>query len=144
MMTPKARPALALLVGFMLCSPGIPANDVPGRVTTIAVPSLGQPVVARADVEGTIHVLCDSPSGPRYARSTDGGATFSAAIPVVTGDVRPSGLEHSAWDMAVGKGGRVHVAMAANAWKLKLPQEEWGYFYARLDPGATAFTAVRN
>src|SRR3954452_24107104 len=144
MMTPKARPALTLLVGFTLCSPAILAEDVPGRVTTIAVPSLGRPVVARADVEGTIHVLCDSPGGPRYARSTDGGATFSAAIPVVTGDVRPSGLEYSSWDMAVGKGGRVHVAMATNAWKLKLPREEWGFFHASLDPGASAFSAVRN
>ena len=100
--------------------------------------------MARADAGGTIHLLCDSPGGPRYARSTDGGATFSAAIPVVTGDVRPAGLEYSAWDMAVGKGGRVHVAMATNAWKLKLPQEEWGFFYASLDPGASAFSPVRN
>ena len=46
--------------------------------------------------------------------------------------------------MAVGKGGRVHVAMGTNAWKLKLPQEEWGYFYASLDPGASAFSPVRN
>ena len=46
--------------------------------------------------------------------------------------------------MAVGKGGRVHVAMGTNAWKLKLPQEEWGFFYASLDPGATAFSPVRN
>ena len=46
--------------------------------------------------------------------------------------------------MAVGKGGRVHVAMGTNAWKLKLPQEEWGFFYASLDPGASAFSPVRN
>src|SRR3954463_2416863 len=118
-----------LLVASILRPLATLADDVPGRVTTIAVPSIGRPVVARADTGGTIHLLCDSPGGPRYARSTDGGATFSAAIPVVTGDVRPSGLEYSAWDMAVGKGGRAHVAMATNAWKLKLPQEEWGFFY---------------
>ena len=55
-----------------------------------------------------------------------------------------AGLEYTAWDMAVGKGGRVHVAMGTNAWKLKLPQEEWGYFYASLDPGSSAFSPVRN
>jgi hypothetical protein len=44
----------------------------------------------------------------------------------------------------VGKGGRIHVAMSTNAWKLKLPQEEWGFFYASLDPGSDAFTPVRN
>src|SRR5262249_39859381 len=43
-----------------------------------------------------------------------------------------------------GKGNRVHVAMSTNAWKLKLPEEEWALHYARLDPGAKAFTSVRN
>jgi hypothetical protein len=46
--------------------------------------------------------------------------------------------------MAVGMGGRVHVAMGTNAWKLKLPQEEWGFFYASLEPGKAAFSPVRN
>src|SRR5262245_11786487 len=128
MMIPQAGPALAALI-FICISPAADAGDAAGRVTTVAVPSLGRPVAARADAGGTIHLLCDSPDGPRYARSTDGGATFSAAIPVVTRDVRPSGLEYSAWDMAVGKGGRVHVAMATNAWKPKLPEEEWGFSY---------------
>ena len=62
----------------------------------------------------------------------------------LSGGSRTAGLEYSAWDMAVGKGGRVHVAMGTNAWKLKLPQEEWGFFYASLDPGASAFSPVRN
>ena len=70
--------------------------------------------------------------------------TFGTAIPVVGGGSQTAGLEYSAWDMAVGKGGRVHVAMGTNAWKLKLPQEEWGFFYASLDPGASAFSPVRN
>ncbi len=34
--------------------------------------------------------------------------------------------------------------MGTNAWKLKLPREEWGFFYAHLDRGATAFSRVRN
>jgi hypothetical protein len=70
--------------------------------------------------------------------------TFSAAIPVVRGGSQAAGLEYSAWDMAIGKGGRVHVAMSTNAWKLKLPVEEWGYFYANLDSGSPAFSPVRN
>jgi hypothetical protein len=114
------------------------------KVTTIAVPAIGRPVVAKIDAGGTVHLLCDSRDGPRYAKSADGGLTFSAAIPVVSGGSRPAGLEFSAWDMAVGKGGRVHVAMGTNAWKLKLPQEEWGFFYGSLDPGSVAFSPVRN
>jgi hypothetical protein len=100
--------------------------------------------MARTDSVGTIHLFCDSADGPKYAKSLDGGVTFSAAIPVVSRGSQTAGLEYSAWDMAVGKGGRVHVAMSTNAWKLKLPQEEWGYFYANLDPGSSAFSPMRN
>jgi hypothetical protein len=46
--------------------------------------------------------------------------------------------------MAVGKGDRIHVALGTNAWKLKLPEEEWGFYYASLDPSAQAFSPVRN
>jgi hypothetical protein len=44
----------------------------------------------------------------------------------------------------VGKDGRVHMAMSNNAWKLKLPQEEWGFYYTSLAPGAKTFAPVRN
>src|SRR3954453_20192497 len=125
---------------------GLPvvADDSSGKVTTVAVPGGGKPIVARTDKEGAVHLLFDSGDGPKYAKSTDGGVTFSAAIPVVRGGSQTAGLEYDAWDMAVGKGGRVHVAMGTNAWKLKLPQEEWGYFYASLSPGSSAFTPARN
>jgi hypothetical protein len=79
-----------------------------------------------------------------YAKSTDNGITFGAAIPVVDRASRKTGLEYSGSDMALGKGGRIHVAMSTNAWKLKLPQEEWGFYYASLEPGAQAFSPVQN
>jgi hypothetical protein len=34
--------------------------------------------------------------------------------------------------------------MSTNAGKLKLPQEEWGYFYTNLDLGSSAFAPVQN
>jgi hypothetical protein len=115
------------------------------KVTIVAVPGgSGKPVVARSDKEGAIHLLFDSEDGPRYVKSADDGVTFGPAIAVVSDELRKAGLEYSAWDMAVGRSGRVHVAMSTNAWKLKLPQEEWGFFYANLDPGAPAFSPVRN
>ena len=113
-------------------------------MTTVPVPGRGRPVVAKTDTDGTIHLLYDSDDGPKYARSLDDGVTFGPSIPVVSGGPQTAGLEYSAWDMAVGKDGRVHVAMGTNAWKLKLPREEWGFFYAILDPGTTAFSPVRN
>ena len=113
-------------------------------LTTVPVPDGGRPVVARADAEGTIHLLYNSKDGPRYVKSTDNGKSFEAPIPVVDEQSRKPGLEFEGWDMAVGKGNRVHVAMGTNAWKLKLPQEEWGFYYTSLDPGAKAFAPVRN
>jgi hypothetical protein len=120
------------------------AGEPDHAVTTIPAPPGARPIVARLDPSGTIHLLCDSADGPRYTRSTDHGRTFSAVLPVVDRRPRPSGLEFSAWDMAVGKDGRVHVALGTNAWKLKRPAEEWGFHYTTLDSGADAFAPVRN
>ena len=143
MRIPQSWFTVAVLTTMSLCLPAL-ADDSAGKVVTVAVPGGGKPVAARTGKDGAVHLLCDSPEGPKYLKSTDGGVTFSAAMPVVNGGSQAAGLEYSAWDMAVGKGGRVHVAMATNAWKLKLPQEEWGYFYATLDPDASAFSPVRN
>jgi hypothetical protein len=136
--------AFALLSTVCIWPSAANADDGGGKVTTVPVTAVGRPVVAKTDSVGTIHLLCDSDDGPKYARSSDGGVTFSTAIAVVGGEKQTKGLEYSAWDMAVGKGGRIHVAMGTNAWKLKLAQEEWGYFYANLDPGSAAFSPVRN
>jgi hypothetical protein len=139
-----AGSVLAVLSTMLLGPPAGNAEDGLDRVTTAPVPGRGRPVVAKTDTAGTIHLLYDSEDGPKYARSTDDGVTFSPPVPVVAGGPRRPGLEYDAWDMAVGKGGRVHVAMGTNAWKLKLPQEEWGFYYASLAPGAAAFSPVRN
>lgn len=137
--------ALALAIWGMLITPLVAsAADGTSRVTTVSVPSGGQAVTAETDAAGTIHLLYDSADGPQYSRSKDGGRTFSEAIGVVDRDSRQPGLEFHAWDLAVGKGGRVHVAMGTNAWKLKLPKEEWACFYASLEPNAAAFAPVRN
>ena len=139
-----AAASFALLSAVVLCPTASNAEDGSGRVTTLPLPDGGRPVVARTDIKGTIHLLYDSKDGPKYARSTDDGATFDSPIPVAGGGPTKPGLEYTAWDMAVGQGGSVHVAMSTNAWKLKLPQEEWGFFYAYLDPGSAAFSPVRN
>jgi hypothetical protein len=140
----QVRAAFFALSTFWLCSPTIIAYDGAGKVTTRATPGGGKPVMAKTDKAGAIHLLYDSEDGPKYSKSTDGGVTFGPVISVVSGAPQTAGLEFAAWDMALGKGGRVHVAMGTNAWKLKLPQEEWGFFYASLDSGSSAFSPVRN
>src|SRR5262249_39494901 len=86
----------------------------------------------------------DSAAGPQYVKSVDNGKTFSVAIPIVDKGSRKPGLEFRSSDMVVGQDARIHVAMTTNAWKLKLPQTEWGFFHASLEPGAKAFAPVRN
>ncbi len=113
------------------------------KVTVLAVPGGGQPVCAKTDSQGTVHLLFDTADGPQYAKSTDRGKTFSATIPVVAPQLQKDGLKFSACDMAVG-GNQVHVALFTNAWKLKLPKAEWAFFYARLDAGVPTFSPVRN
>lgn len=120
------------------------AVDAIDRVTTVSVPEGGKPVVARADVDGTIHLLYDSSGGPKYAMSNDNGKTFGTPIPVIDAASRKAGLVFEGWDMAIGKDNRIHVAVGTNAWKLKLPKEEWGLYYTSLEAGAKVFTPVRN
>ncbi|HVA49677.1 MAG TPA: hypothetical protein VNH11_25145 [Pirellulales bacterium] len=135
------------LVLFSLFVPSLsPANAAERamKVATVDVPHGGKAVAAKTDANGVIHLLYDSPDGPQYVRSTDDGQTFSHATAVVDRESRKPGLEFSAWDMAVAPDGAVHVALGTNAWKLKSPQEQWGYYYARLDSGAKAFSPLRN
>lgn len=131
---------IALAVFSVCCE----ASDVTKRVSVSRVPGAGSVVKAQAGADGTIDLLLDSDDGPQYVKSKDGGATFSAPIPVVDAASQKPGLQFSVWDLAVGKDGLVHVAMGNNAWKLKLPKEEWGLYYATLAPGDKAFSPVRN
>jgi hypothetical protein len=140
----QAGSAFALLSTLFFCPPAANAAAGASKVTTVAVPGGGKPVMAKIDKEGAIHLLYESKNGPEYVKSSGGGLTFSPPISVVGDGPRTEGLEYSAWDLAAGKGGRIHVAMGTNAWKLKLPEDQWGYFYANLDPGSAAFSPVRN
>jgi hypothetical protein len=134
--------ALAALAAIVVC-PLVAMAGTPS-VTTVPVPDHGRPAVARTDADGTIHLLYDSGDGPKYATSNDNGTTLAPAMSVLASGSRTPGLEFAVADMAVGKGGRIHVAMSTNAWKLKLPEEDWGFQYTTLDPGSAAFTPVRN
>ena len=120
------------------------ASDRTNQVTVVRVPSGGQTLVARLSGDGTIHLLLDSSEGPLYLNSQDGGLTFSKSIAVVHAAAQKPGLKFRGSDLAVGRDGRVFVAMSNNAWKLKLPQEEWGLYFASLAPGARAFSPLRN
>jgi hypothetical protein len=115
-----------------------------GPVQIIRIPGANQIVKAQLDAAGVIHVLYDADDSPFYRRSTNQGATFSEPVPVVDPASLKPGLKFHAWDLAVGRESKVHVAMGNNAWKLKLPQEEWSLHYATLDAREKTFSQVRN
>lgn len=133
-----------VLAMFLIAMIPAHAADSADRVGTARVPGGLKPIKALAGSNGAVHVVADSHSGPQYVMSRDGGATFTAPVAIVDAAARKPQLEFSVWDLAVGKDGRVHVALGTNAWKLKLPKEEWGFYYASLAAGAKAFSAVRN
>ena len=139
-----SRSIKLLFVVLAFVGVGAYAAETAERVSVIQVPGASKIFKAQADKDGAIHLVFDSDDGPQYVQSGDAGATFSAPIGVVDTASRKPGLKFNAWDMAVGPDGRVHVAMGNNAWKLKLPKEEWAFYYASLAPKAKAFTPVRN
>lgn len=120
------------------------ADAAPPKIITVPVSAGGQGMAARTDAEGAIHLLIDTADGPQYVNSRDQGKTLSQPVPLVDDASRKPGLEFGARDMAVAADGTVHVALGTNAWKLKLPEEEWGFFYTRKLPGQAAFTPLRN
>jgi hypothetical protein len=122
----------------------VDASDAAIRVKAVRMPGDAKVVKAKLAADGTIHVLLNAEDGPRYEKSTDTGVTFSAPMTIVEAALQKPGLKYQGEDLAVGKDGRVHVAMSNNAWKLKLPEEEWGFYYASLAPGAKTFTPTRN
>lgn len=144
---PRVVPLLRQLISASLllaATVAVLAGEATGRVTAIRVPGVTNAVKAQCGADGTIDLLFDAEDGPQYARSRDGGVTFSPPMAVVDAAARKPGLKFSSEDLAVDQDGRVHVALSNNAWKLKLPQEEWGFYYARLTPDAKTFTPVRN
>lgn len=141
----KTARAIGACLGLLLASMfATHADETARRVSSLQVAGASKVFKAQSGADGTIHLLYDADGGPQYVKSQDGGLTFSAPIVVVDQAARKPGLEFSAWDLAVAKDGHVHVAMGNNAWKLKLPQEEWSLYHARLAPGAKAFSPVRN
>ena len=114
------------------------------RVSTLRIPGATNVFKAVVDSRDRIHVVFDSDNGPYYTMSASSAAPFSKPMPVLPDPVAPEGLRFQAWDLAVSDSGAVFVALGNNAWKLKLPQEQWGYFLSTLRPGEGRFSGPRN
>ena len=149
----KRRSMLALFgltFGVACTFPGQAA--VPGSplVRTVRVPGGGIHPQAAADSTGTVHLVYFKGDPMRgdvfYVRSADGGETFSTPLRVnsqdesviLTGTVRGP-------QMAVGNGGRVHVAwMGSDKALPKAKGRQTPMLYARLNDARDAFEPQRN
>jgi len=118
----------------------------PARVSVIRTPNGGTPAEAKLGPDRTIHLIYNSPKDliPYYVKSSDGGASFSAPLPLVEPASRKPGLEFAATAIAVGQSGTVYAAMMTNNWKVKLPGVPDGLVFAVFRPGMKAFTPVRS
>jgi len=141
-------PILPILPILTACAPGGSAPGgtprEPVDVTLARVPLGGlQPEVA-VDGQGTVHLvfLVGEPSAADvfYARSTDGGRTFSEPVQVNSqpGSAIATGTVRGA-QVAVGRAGRVHVV-----WNGSSGVGDMGMFYTRSQSSGTAFEPQRN
>jgi hypothetical protein len=123
-----------------------------GSIRFCRVPASGlQPQVA-IDSRGTLHMVYytgDPHHGDLfYARSEDGGANFSPALPVSQGGSAISAGTIRGAQLALGRGGRAHVAWngANNNGPLNADSGKPGapMLYSRLNDSGTAFEPQRN
>jgi len=133
---------LFAIPGAVAFAPATVTGEAP-PVTILHVPQGGEPVGAQIGPDGSIHLLYNLGDIPYYVKSSDGGATFTAPLPVVNRESRKPGLIFEGLSMAVDKSG-VYVAMSTNNWQVKLPDVAKGFVYATLQAGAKAFTTVRS
>src|SRR4051812_10220642 len=113
--TPLKRKGLIALCLMFLFVSSLRAEQITNRLRVIRVPGTAKVLKAQRSADGAIHLLLDAADGPQYLKSEDGGLTFSSPIAIVNPAAQKPGLKFSGWDMAVGKDGRVHVAMGNNA-----------------------------
>jgi hypothetical protein len=111
----------------------------------VNTPAKGEVPDAEIDTSGAVHIAYVSGQDAYYVKSLDQGKSFSAPMRINSepGTVHPANMFRGP-DIAIGKGGRVHVAWYVNAYQRKLPKDQWGVFYAHLDPGESAFSVSKN
>jgi len=140
--------ALASFLTYAADLGGAGANE---RVLIARVPGDGvQPEVA-IDREGAVHLvyLAGSPAAANvfYARSEDGGGTFSTPVRVNSqpGSAIATGTIRGAY-LAVGRDGRIHVVWNGSATATPRPATSPSapLLYSRSGPGDTAFEPQRN
>src|SRR5215471_8698178 len=123
-----------------------------GNVRFCRVPASGIQPQAAIDSQGTLHIVYytgDPYHGDLfYARSEDGGTSFPPPLPVNQGSSAIAAGTIRGAQLALGKGGRVHVAWngSNNNGPINPDSGKPGapLLYTRLNDSGTAFEPQRN
>ncbi|HEX6886128.1 MAG TPA: hypothetical protein VF530_22330 [Planctomycetota bacterium] len=135
---------LSLGTGGIAAGPGA-GEEVPS-VQVVRVPHGGYQPVAALDEQGVIHLVVHVGAAElgdlAYLRSADGGKTFAAPLTITSEATRACafGAVRGA-QLALGRGGRVHVAWNGPAGKDGVPAP---MLYTRLDESGTRFEPPRD
>lgn len=147
MNTWRFLPSLGLV---LLCAFLKSTQAAAAQVEVLRVPDAGMQPQMSVGPKGVIHLIYltgdPSRSDIEYCRSSDGGATWSAAIRVNSqrGSALAIGTVRGA-QLAIGREGRVHVAwMGSNTAEPKAPQGLAPMLYARLAIDGKSFESQRN
>jgi hypothetical protein len=134
---------LAVAIACALIGRAVPSCADPVRV--VHTPNGGEVPDAEVETNGAIHIAFVKGEDAFYAKSDDGGKSFSQPLRINSqpSTVHPASMFRGP-DLALGQNGRVHVIWYVNAYQRKLPQNEWGVFYSHLDPGQTTFAHEMN
>jgi len=124
------------------------APMAPASVTAIRVPDAGFAPQAAVDADGGIHVVYfkgDPSHGDLFYARLDAAGHFSPSIRVNThsGNARAAGAVRGA-QLAVGRGGRVHVVWNTSEPTPGLPPRLPHVVYARMNDAHTGFEPEHN
>ena len=133
-----------LLFASLVVCQSMTAHALEGSVRIIQCPERAKPVRALQGAAGDVYVIADSDNGPVCFHSADYGVSFSKPIRLVDEASIQPGLEFHVWDAAMGHSGKLFVALGTNAWKLKLPKDQWGYFLATVDCKTQSLLSLQN
>ena len=135
---------LHIAVCFLLCLLARTPSPALGKVNIFPPPEGGSVPDAEIDSAGVIHLAYVKGNDLYYVKSADEGKTFSAPLRVNGEPGFVSGGMFRGPDLAVGRGGRIHIIWYNDASKQARPKDQWGVTYARLEPGAKSFTVEKN
>ena len=140
---PNSFGRIAVCLGFFVAT--LFSGSAAERVRVVRTPNNGAVPDAEIDQNGTVHVAFVAGQDAFYVTSVDSGKTFNAPVRINSeaSSVHPPNMFRGP-DIALGKGGRVHVIWYGNGYQRKLPPDQWGVFYSYLEPKQEAFTPSRN